>query len=311
MTSFGNQQLSHSHKNHICVCICTYKRPELLERLLSKLELQNTEGLFDYSIVIVDNDKLKSGKQAVQSYAAQSNLSINYYVQPEQNIALARNSTIENSRGNFIGFIDDDEFPDQNWLLNLYKAINSYRSDGILGPVIPHFEKPPPKWVLKGGFFDRPTHLTGHIMEWRDTRTGNALLKKELFRDGKPWFDPIFGSGGEDRDFFRRKIEDGYVFVWCNEAPVYELIPPERCKKSFMLRRALLRGQGALKHPCIVPLTVIKSIVAVSIYTVALPFLFIMRRHVFMKYLIKDFDHIGKILSLCGITLIKEKYIFK
>ena len=295
--------------HHISVCICTYKRPELLTRLLSKLETQNTEDIFNYSIVVVDNDNYESARQTVESYAAKSKLSINYYVQPEQNIALTRNKAIEHAKGDFIGLIDDDEFPSKNWLLNLYRAINNYKSNGILGPVLPHFENQPPKWVLKGGFFDRPTHPTGHIMKWNNTRTGNALLKKELFRDGYPWFDPLFGSGGEDRDFFRRKIEAGHVFVWCNEAPVYETVPPARWKRTVMIRRALLRGKVAFESTSHNPFSILKSILAVLIYTLGLPLFLILGQHVFMNYLVKDCDHIGKILAAVGIDIVKEKYV--
>ena len=168
-------------KHHITVCICTYKRPELLRRLLTKLEEQQTDGLFDFAVVVVDNDKLGSAYQTVSEYAIQSAISINYFVEPEQNIAMARNKTIENAKGDYIGFIDDDEFPESQWLLKLYKAILHYEADGILSPVLPHFEISPPSWVLKGKFFERHAPATGQVLDWQNTRTGNALLKKDLF----------------------------------------------------------------------------------------------------------------------------------
>src|SRR2546422_5016366 len=96
-----------SHKpprHHICVCVCTYKRPELLRRLLSKLEKQVTQDLFDYSIVIVDNDKSESAREIAESFARQSNISISYYVEPEQNIALDRKSTRLNSSHGYISY---------------------------------------------------------------------------------------------------------------------------------------------------------------------------------------------------------------
>ena len=42
--------------SHIGVCVCTYKRPELLKRLLDGLRNQETGGLFTYSIVVADNE---------------------------------------------------------------------------------------------------------------------------------------------------------------------------------------------------------------------------------------------------------------
>jgi len=88
------------------------------------LEGQKTESLFDYSNVIADNDRSESARQTVESCTRQLKISISYYVEPEQNIAHARNKAVENAKGDFIGFIDDDEFPIEQWLLNHYKAEN-------------------------------------------------------------------------------------------------------------------------------------------------------------------------------------------
>jgi succinoglycan biosynthesis protein ExoM len=296
-------------RHHISVCICTYKRPEMLGSLLSKLEVQETESLFDYSIVIVDNDKIESARQIVESHARQTKIAINYYVEPEQNIARARNKVIENAHGDFIGLIDDDESPPEYWLLKLYKSLNHYKSDGILGPVQPYFEEEPPGWVLKGCFFERPTHPTGHVLGWENTRTGNALLRRGLFNKDYKWFDPAFGSGGEDRDFFRRKIAEGHVFVWCSEAYVFEKVPPWRWKRTVLLKRALLRGKMALNSTRSKSTSIFYSVVAIVIYTVCLPIFLVLGQHVFMKYLIKNCDHLGKILAFSGINLVKEKYV--
>jgi succinoglycan biosynthesis protein ExoM len=293
----------------ICVCICTYQRPALLSRLIFKLQEQETEGLFDYSIVVVDNDRSESARLTVESFVRKSKISPSYYLEPEQNIALVRNKAIEHAHGDLVALIDDDELPDERWLLNLYKAMAQYAVDGILGPVLPHFETKPPEWVLKGHFFDRPSHPTGHVLSWHNTRTGNALLRRKLFKDGASWFDPSYGSGGEDRDFFRRKIEEGHVFVWCNEAAVFETVPPKRWKRTILLKRALLRGKMALNSTGSKPVSVIKSAVVAAIYTAGLPLFFVLGHHIFMKYLIKDCDHIGKVMAFFGINLVRDKYV--
>ncbi len=281
----------------------------MLKQLLSKLEKQQTEGLFEYSVVVVDNDTSESARQTVESCTLRVKTSVSYYVEPEQNIALARNKAVEGAEGDLIAFIDDDELPPEHWLLNLYKAIDRYDHDGVLGPVKPIFDKEPPSWVLKGRFFDRPTHPTGQVLEWNNTRTGNALVKRSLFKKEGRWFDPAYGSGGEDRDFFRRKIAEGSAFVWCNEAPVYEIVPSERWKRSVMARRALLRGKVAFENAASKPLTLIKSIVAITGYTLGLPILLVFGQHIFMKYLVKDCDHFGKVLACFGVDLVKEKYV--
>jgi succinoglycan biosynthesis protein ExoM len=226
---------------HICVCICTYKRPDFLKRLLTELDGQDTGGLFTYSIVVADNDESQSARPVVNAFDAASAIRAKYSVEPRQNIALTRNKAVENAHGDFIAFIDDDEFPIKGWLLTLFNACNEYGVDGVLGPVNRHFDEPPPKWILKGDFYSRATYPTGFVIDWRKGRTGNVLIKRSIFPTNEPPFNSEFRNG-EDQDFFRRMIERGHTFIWCKEAVAYEVVPPIRWKRSFMLRRALLRG---------------------------------------------------------------------
>jgi len=293
------------HTPHISVCVCTYKRPRHLETLLDALQNQDIAGGFSYGLVVVDNDPLRSAEKVVQQKVGQSSIPITYHVEPEQNIALARNKAVANAIGDFIAFIDDDEVPSGHWLSTLYKALGDFDADGVLGPVLPHYEAAPPKWVLRGRFHERPSHETGEVLHWTNTRTGNALFRRALFADGRTSFRPEFGSGGEDRDFFKRMITVGHRFIWCAEAPVYEAVPVHRCTRSFMLRRALLRGQ--LPHFTVRDL--VQSLVAVPLYTASLPFLLLLAHHLFMRYLIKDCDHISRLFAYCGINLIRDKYI--
>jgi succinoglycan biosynthesis protein ExoM len=295
--------------NHISVCICTYKRPEHLERLLHEIQKQITNDKFTYSVVIVDNDQERTAEKTVDLIRQKTDLSIEYYNEPTQNISLARNRAVEMSTGDFVAFIDDDEVPVSDWLLKLYNLCQSHNADGVLGPVKPHFEVPPPSWIVKGKLFDRKSFETGTVLtKTRDTRTGNVLINKRLFQECASPFDARFGkTGGEDTDFFRRMLLRGKVFIWCDEACAYETVPPERCTRKYLLKRALLRGVViAHKYPFDMYAT-LQSCVAFMIYSSALPFLLVTGQHLFMKILIKNCDHIGRLLGTLNIALVKER----
>jgi succinoglycan biosynthesis protein ExoM len=294
--------------SHITVCICTYKRPELLERLLRELGQQSTGGFFSYSIVVADNDRLRSAETVASTFSAASSIPLTYCVVAEQNISLARNAAIENARGDFIAFIDDDEFPVKEWLLMLYMSCRKYDVDGVLGPVKRHFDVPPPKWVLDSKFYDRKAYPTGTPVNRKEGRTGNVLLKRNVLKDLTPVFRPEF-RGGEDTDFFARVTEKGCKFVWCDEAVAYEVIPPARWKRTFLLKRALLRGAVTLNYLDFGAREIAKSVIAVPLYTLSLPFALILGQHRFMSILVRLFDHLGKLLALLGINPIKEHYV--
>lgn len=290
---------------HISVCVCTYRRPRYLRRLLSELNEQETADLFTYSLVVVDNDSAQSAEAVVTEAATSSPVRIRYCVEPRQNIALARNKAITCAVGDFVAFMDDDEFPAQSWLLNLFRTLQEFDVDGVLGPVKPHFEAQPPQWIVEGQFHDRPRHQTGSRLDWNYCRTGNVLLKTEIFSHEAEPFRPQCLSG-EDQNFFRRMIEKGRAFVWCNDAVVYETVPPDRWKRGFLIRRALVRGVYSLRNHGFPRLRILRSFVAVPVYALVLPVALIFGQAKFMTYVFKFSFHLGRLLALVGFNPIRK-----
>jgi len=293
---------------HIAVCICTYKRPDYLRRLLEELARQETGGLFTYSVVVAENDQARSAEPVVASFTSSSRVPVVYCVEPNQGIARARNCAVRNARGDFIAFIDDDEFPVQDWLLNLFKTLQTSSADGVLGPVKPHFDAQAPQWVVEAGVYDRPLHLTGLVLGWQQCRSGNVLLKAALFSSLDEPFRPECLQG-EDVDFFKRMTAQGHTFIWCNEAIAYEVVPPSRWKRGFLVRRALFRGIFSLRNHGFPPMRILQSIIAAPAYALALPVAFLFGQGRFMRYVFKMSYHVGRLLAVVGVNPIHEPYV--
>ena len=281
----------------------------MLRRLLESLARQAPCGQYTFGVVVVDNDAAESARAVATLAAKWFEGGLRYWVETRQNIALARNCALAQADGDYLAFIDDDELAPATWLGTLLDACDSYRADGVLAPVNPHFDLPPPAWLLKGGFCDRPTHRTGHRLDWTHCRTGNVLLKRSVLAETGVSFRSEFGSGGEDRDFFRRLIECGRTFVWCADAAVLEVVPPSRWNRGTLLRRALLRGKMSLHQPGGRSTQLLTSLVAVPLYTFALPFAAIQGQHRAMKCLIKLCDHAGRLLGALGLHPVKDVYV--
>ena len=293
---------------HISVCVCTYMRPHALKRLLAGLDRQDTGGLFTYSIVVADNDRDRSAEATVAEMRLASAVPLKYCVEPRRNIALARNKVVENAGGEYIALIDDDEFPAQNWLLTLFKECNQYQVDGVLGPVKRHFDEAPPAWFKRSNIYDRPVNPTGQSVYWKEARTGNVLLRRKIVAGEAAPFRPEFRAG-EDQDFFRRKIDAGCSFIWSEDALVFETIPPARWKRSYILRKAALQGATAAVQPNCGVVSIVKSIIAIPLYVLILPFALLFGQHRLMALLIKICDHGGKLLMRMGINPIREEYV--
>jgi hypothetical protein len=102
-------------------------------------------------------------------------------------------------------------------------------------------------------------------------------------------------------------IGDGKVFTWCREAAVYELVTPARCGRGYQVKQALLRGSNSLKIKDRRIRNILKSLIAVPIYSIVLPPLFLVSDPYFMKCLIKFCDHLGRILKIFGANPVKKR----
>ena len=245
----------------IDICVCTFRRPQMLAKLLESLiNLEQTRD-FTTSIIVVDNDCHQSARPIVENFQYNPKTSIQYYNEPRQNIALARNAAVNHAVGDFVAFIDDDEVASPNWVKELVNTLKEYRADGVLGPVIGYFVEEIPVWIRKGKFCNQRTELvSGTELRFNQTATNNCIISREALQSIPGPFDPVYGlSGGEDTDMFKRLIERGYHFFFSAEARVFEYIPPHRTSASFLLRRAFGGGLIYTNQVNVLSLSIIKK----------------------------------------------------
>ena len=139
-------------------------------------------------------------------------------------------------------------------------------------------------------------------------RTGNVLIRREVFTAFLTPFDFRFGrTGGEDSAFFARALGAGFRFVWCDEAIAYERVPPERQTARYHIRRALQRGVNTAAREPVLSRGTLKSLMAVPLYALAIPLLLVAGKHLAIRYVVKLCDHGAKLLAHAGIRTIRER----
>lgn len=297
-------QMGDGGLDHIGVCIPTYKRPHLLGQLLGMLGRQKSDGLFRHSVHVIDNDYARSAEKTAAEFACTAPCSVTYDVESVQNISLARNRAIRCASGNFLAFIDDDELPPENWLLTLYQARSKYRAAGVLGPVRPLFGPDSPLWLIRSRLCERPSYKNGTVLKADQTRTGNVLLNRDILNQVETPFSPSKGrTGGEDVEFFRSLIDRGNSFVWCEDAPVFEHIPPARCCKQFYLatafRRGSLTGEWLRTNPGLW-LATVRSMGAILAHTAVAGAGLVCGEHIWIRHAASIAWHAGQLSGTLG-----------
>ncbi|MEM9565488.1 MAG: glycosyltransferase [Actinomycetota bacterium] len=233
-----------------CVAICalTYLRPRGLERLLDGLAALRIPSGVEAAVVVVDNDPDRSAEPLVDDRTTGATWvgpAVHYVPEPARGISHARNAAVAAAGelgADWICFIDDDEWPDPDWLQEFLATAEATGADIVSGPVEPEFEGTPPGWVVDGGFFECRRHEHNQPMHY--ATTSSVLIRRSVLDLVPGPFDPAFGmSGGEDTHLFAQLRELGCSLVWSERAVVHEGIPPSRTTSDWLLRREFRRGQ--------------------------------------------------------------------
>lgn len=243
MTRETANQTGQGTSTRIGICIPTYRRPDLLHRLLLGISALTFETCSapEIIVVVVDNDESRSAEQACR--ATRLPWELTYAAESRRGIAQARNRAVREAGSvDFIAFIDDDETPSPNWLDELLHTQRSFAGDVVFGPVLPNFGKGVPDWIVNGHLFDRPVGSSGHPPE--ECRSGNVLIRKELFSE-IGLFDERFGlTGGEDTQFFLRVRRAHCKIVSSPKAVTYEDVSVSRANLMWILKRAYQSGNS-------------------------------------------------------------------
>lgn len=225
----------------VTVCVCTYRRPELLAALLRSLAAQ-TLTCDRFEVVVVDNDKDRSAQPVIDRFRDECpQIALRYQSESRQGISFARNRTVALANGERLAFIDDDETASPRWLEELSRVLDEGAFDAVLGPVLPVYPEETPDWIRKSRFFERRRHADGAVIDSDNGRTSNAMVDAGIAKSRQPHtFDPSLArSGGEDHDFFKWIEAQGGRLGWADHAIVHEVVPVSRQSLSFMLERSL------------------------------------------------------------------------
>jgi succinoglycan biosynthesis protein ExoM len=201
----------------------------------------------DIELVVIDNDPLGSARATVDAIRTAFAGSVVYRIEPRQGYASVRNAAIAvASSADFIAFIDDDEIPEPGWLAKLHEARETFSADVVAGAVVTDFPPETPRWFRISGVTsaDQPGLSTGSEMRW--CATSNVLVARRVFATVAGGFDSRFDlTGGEDTHFFCRAYAAGFRIIWTEEARVRELIPVQRTRLRWVLRRAARTGNNS------------------------------------------------------------------
>lgn len=160
---------------------------------------------------------------------------------PKNNIATGRNMVLDSSKYRYIAFIDDDEIPTKQWLIELAKVMFEHNCAAVSGPVHAQYPEGTSKLLKSIDLHNTIDKFDGDDLRY--TGTGNVLIDKEKILDLR--FDEKYGrTGGSDTDFFLRLTDTYERILWAEKAALSEKIPADRASFRYFLNRCISQGRN-------------------------------------------------------------------
>ncbi|NEQ77069.1 MAG: glycosyltransferase [Okeania sp. SIO2C9] len=242
------------------IAICTYNGETRLGEVLEKLSHQLNQHNISWEVLVVDNNSQDKTAECVCKYQTlwAGKIELRYTFESKQGLAFARQTAIEKARGKLVGFIDDDNFPQKDWLESACFFAESHPQVGAFGSQVEgYFEKELPKDFDKIASFlaviDRGEQAFIYQPEKRILPPGAGLVvlrqawldcvPKKLFLTGRIGNSMLASEDLEALSYIQR----GGWEIWHNpQMVITHKIPPKRLEKEYLL--SLVRGVGLARH---------------------------------------------------------------
>jgi glycosyltransferase involved in cell wall biosynthesis len=270
--------LMNTNEVRVSIVIPTFNRKESLVRTLSSL-FNQTFPKENFEIIVVDGSTDDTEKMIQEIIKSHSNL--RYIRQVDKGAASARNLGIINSKGEIIGFTDDDCVVDQYWIEQAVESLRIAEFCGVQGKTL--LETKVQKKNKIFNYVDVPT-CTGDKKQNSYPTCNIFYRKKNLIEIS--CFD-IRLKAAEDDDLAFRLIEKGYKIQFNKNIIVYHEVRYLNIIK-FVFKRLKRKESIPLfyrKHPELRDRFFLKIFISTHVYiilTILTFFIYFLNLNVFV-----------------------------
>ena len=198
---------------------CFNKQNQILITLNSVLN----QSFQDYEIIIVDDGSTDSSIEIIQQL---NDTRIKLLQQTNSGVSVARNKAIENANGEWIAFLDADDWWHPQYLENIHNAISIHTGAQAISsgffckPDSPNWQ--PDAWPLPRQLpkIEEIKNLPERWLQGIPFFTSSICINSAFLKTIHPWF-PKGESNGEDLDLWMRIAEKSSILHLPVEMVVY------------------------------------------------------------------------------------------
>jgi glucosyl-dolichyl phosphate glucuronosyltransferase len=242
----------------ITIAVPTHNRAQLLQTTLASIAALHLPAAVEAECVVVDNRSTDDTSGVVAEFANHSALPIRYVYEGGAGSSYARNRAVEEARGDFILFIDDDAVAEPDWAAEMLAEIERRQLDVACGMVLPRWSREPPRWLGPSLYVRLAVHDPARLAVASRAEcetihnyfSANAGFRRRTFAMFGNFRQDLGVVGrnpmsGEDTELFARITSRGGAIGFAPRARVHHMIPPERMRWSYLRRKSYAFGYGS------------------------------------------------------------------
>lgn len=220
----------------ISVIIPVYNTSIYLRQCLDSVLEQDFD---DYEVICVNDGSTDNSLEILREYEKKSS-KIKVIDQTNSGVATTRNTGLKNASGDFLAFLDSDDFIRENYLSKLYNAALKTKSDIVICNFYRYYEQTnfakPVFYRFRRGQFNKYEILKGLIPDnLIHSYLWNKLWKREIFEDNNAFPNMKF----EDLAIMSELIYKANKITVIPEALYYY-----RIRKTSIVRSISLQNQN-------------------------------------------------------------------
>jgi glycosyltransferase involved in cell wall biosynthesis len=240
------------------IAIPTYNGEQRLPNLLEHLRSQMNLDAIAWEILVIDNNSKDATAAIVQAFQADFPCPIHYYLEAQQGAAYARKRAIQVAQSDLIGFLDDDNLPDPNWVMEAYRFAQTHPNAGAYASQIhAEFEvTPPPNFQRILPFLAITERGSKPLRYERHQRilppSAGLVVRKPAWINNVPSQTILSGRvegcmlTGEDLEVLSYIQRSGWE-IWYNpDMKLSHKIPAWRLEKAYLM--PFFRGIGLSRY---------------------------------------------------------------
>ncbi len=231
-------------KIFVSVIITTYRRYDNIEKIIFKL-LQNYLNFKHFEILICDSFLINYPNKIKSLINKYPNLNIRYFNIDKNVHSIKRNIGIENSNGEILIFLDDDCYPEKNFVKDFYKLIKKIKYQKVILSGSVKYENLSDKFrsyrQSRQFCYDKSLFISNKEINPKNIVTMNFACKRNDIYNNLVFEERFNRYGFEDYEFAYRAKKKNFKLLSCGVRVTHK---DERPFSIFLNKISFLALEG-------------------------------------------------------------------